>query len=168
MTKTKNHVIINCGTKRKDEKMIDKKIDITNNREVWVYKGYKITCPQCGNDDLTVYNHIFDTCEVRADCKKCELNFSVHPVYEWKKRMSQLKLEKCFSDWIDLQNLSKKKNIYKVLLLDKDSSTHPAKECFKTKCTEAEIRELVGNLNSYNNSNEKQYYEYYLMTTEGE
>lgn len=148
--------------------MIDKKIDITNNREVWVYKGYKITCPQCGNDDLTVYNHIFDTCEVRADCKKCELNFSVHPVYEWKKKMSQLKLEKCFSDWMELQNLSKKENIYKVILLDKNSSTHPAKECFRTKCTEAEIRELVGNLNSYNNNSEEQYYVYYLMTTEGE
>lgn len=147
--------------------MIDRKIDITTNNEVWVYKGYKITCPQCGNDDLMVYNHIFDTCEVRADCKKCELNFSVKPVYEWKKKMSQLKLQDCFSHRIDLKFGKEEEKIYKVLLLDKNSSAHPIKESFKTKCTEEEIKKLVGNLNLYN-SNEKQYYAYYLMTTEGE
>ena len=148
-------------------KMVDRKIDITTNKEIWMYKGYKITCPQCGNDDLLVYNNIFDTCEVRADCKKCELNFSVKPVYEWKKKMSELKLQDCFSHWMDLKNLSKKKNIYKVFLLNKNSNTR-IKECFKTKCTEEEIIELVGNLNSYNNNSEEQYYVYYLMTTEGE
>ena len=147
--------------------MIDRKIDITTNNEVWVYKGYKITCPQCGNDDLLVYNHIFDTCEVRADCKKCELNFSVKPVYEWKKKMSQLELKDCFSHWADWK-FGQKEKVYKVFLLDKNSSTHSVKECFETKCTEEEIKKLVGNLNFYNNNSKEQCYAYYSVITEGE
>ena len=62
--------------------MINKKIDIATNKEVVVYKGYKITCPQCRSNKLFVYPDMINPYEMRATCKSCKLDFNIEAVFE--------------------------------------------------------------------------------------
>ena len=79
--------------------------------------------------------------------------------------MTQQKLSEVFAYWADNYKNDNIEKVYKVFLLDKNNNPKMI-ECFTTKCTKEEIKELVGILNSF--KEEEQTYLYYLVHTDGE